>query len=53
MVGTCEVRAARKIQQRLLDEFPDLDLTILGLFCFESFDYEKLKAETKRLFGLT
>jgi coenzyme F420-reducing hydrogenase beta subunit len=53
MVGTaCEVRAARKIQLSLLDEFPDLDLTILGLFCFESFDYEELKAETKRLLGV-
>ena len=53
MVGTaCEVRAARKIQLSLLDEFPDLDLTIVGLFCFESFDYEKLKAETKRLLGV-
>ena len=50
MVGTaCEVRAARKIQQSLLPNFPDLDLTILGLFCFEAFDYEKLKKETKRL----
>jgi coenzyme F420 hydrogenase subunit beta len=50
IVGTaCEVRAARKIQQILLDEFPDLELTIIGLFCFEAFDYEKLKDETQRL----
>jgi coenzyme F420-reducing hydrogenase beta subunit len=53
MVGTaCEVRAARKIQEKLLDEFPDLDLNIIGLFCFEAFDYEKLKAETQRLMGV-
>jgi coenzyme F420-reducing hydrogenase beta subunit len=53
MVGTaCEVRAARKIQLSLLNDFPDLDLTIVGLFCFESFDYEDLKAETKRLLGV-
>src|SRR3990170_5989087 len=53
IVGTaCEVRAARKIQQDLLADFPDLDLTILGLFCFEAFDYEKLKAETQRLLGV-
>jgi coenzyme F420-reducing hydrogenase beta subunit len=53
IVGTaCEVRAARKIQERLLDEFPDLDLTIIGLFCFEAFDYEKLKEETQRLLSV-
>ena len=53
MVGTaCEVRAARKIQEKLLDEYPDVDLTIVGLFCFEAFDYEKLKAETQRLMGV-
>ena len=53
IVGTaCEVRAARKIQQILLQDFPDLELTIIGLFCFEAFDYEKLKEETRRLLGV-
>jgi coenzyme F420-reducing hydrogenase beta subunit len=50
VVGTaCEVRAARKIQQIVLEEYPDVKITIIGLFCFEAFDYEKLKEETKRL----
>lgn len=50
VVGTpCQARAARKIQQVLSQEHPDLDITIIGLFCFESFDYERLKAETARL----
>jgi coenzyme F420-reducing hydrogenase beta subunit len=53
VVGTaCEVRAARKIQQIVLKEFPDVEITIIGLFCFEAFDYEKLKEETKRLLGV-
>ena len=53
MVGTaCEIRSARKIQDILLKEYPDLDLTLIGLFCFEAFDYEKLKAETRRLMGV-
>lgn len=53
IVGTaCEVRAARQIQQILLHDFPDLKLTIIGLFCFEAFDYEKLKEETQRLLGV-
>ena len=45
----CEVRAARRIQQILLREHPDIKLTIIGLFCFECFDYHKLKEETARL----
>ena len=53
IVGTaCEVRAARKIQQILLHDFPDLKLTMVGLFCFEAFDYEKLKEETRRLLNV-
>jgi len=55
VVGTpCEVRAVRKIQQQwdLEREFPGVEITILGLFCFESFDYEGLKEETKRKFGI-
>jgi coenzyme F420-reducing hydrogenase beta subunit len=53
VVGTaCEVRAARKIQQIVLNEFPDVEITIIGLFCFEAFDYEKLKKETQRLLGV-
>jgi coenzyme F420-reducing hydrogenase beta subunit/ferredoxin len=53
VVGTaCEVRAARKIQQVVLKEFPDVETTIIGLFCFEAFDYDKLKEETKRLLGV-
>jgi coenzyme F420-reducing hydrogenase beta subunit/ferredoxin len=53
VVGTaCEVRAARKIQQIVLKEHPDVEITIIGLFCFEAFDYEKLKEETKRLLGV-
>jgi coenzyme F420-reducing hydrogenase beta subunit len=53
IVGTpCEVRTARKIQQQLLIEHPSLEITIVGLFCFEAFDYDKLKEETERLLGV-
>ena len=53
VVGTpCEVRAIRKIQQAWLDAYPDLKLTVIGLFCFEAFDYEKLKEATKRLMNV-
>jgi len=55
VVGTpCEVRAVRKIQQQwdLEQELPGTEITLLGLFCFESFDYEGLKEDTKRKFGV-
>jgi coenzyme F420 hydrogenase subunit beta len=53
VVGTpCEVRAARRIQRVLLETCPDLELTIIGLFCYEDFDYNKLKEETKRLLNV-
>jgi len=53
VVGTpCQARAARKIQQTLQQEYQDLDMTIIGLFCYEAFDYDKLKEETKRLLGI-
>lgn len=49
VVGTpCEVRAARKIQQTMLTTYPDLQLTIVGLFCFEAFDYDKLKVAVQK-----
>jgi coenzyme F420-reducing hydrogenase beta subunit len=53
IVGTpCEVRAVREIQQTLLRDFPTVEITILGLFCYEAFVYEKLKEETKKLLGV-
>jgi coenzyme F420-reducing hydrogenase beta subunit len=55
VVGTpCEVRAVRKLQQLwdLEQEYPGTEITILGLFCFESFGYDGLKAYTKRTFGV-
>ncbi len=57
VVGTpCEVRAVRKLQmrQQLGDDAGDggVDVTLLGLFCFESFDYEGLKEFTRTRFGI-
>lgn len=53
LVGTpCEVRGARKIQQALLEKYPDLKLTIIGLFCFEAFDYDKLKEQAQKIMGI-
>jgi coenzyme F420 hydrogenase subunit beta len=50
LVGTpCQVRATRIIQKILLNEYADLELFIIGLFCFECFEYKKLKEETARL----
>jgi coenzyme F420 hydrogenase subunit beta len=53
IVGTpCEVRAVREIQQTLLHDFPTLQVTVLGLFCYEAFIHEKLREETRKLLGV-
>ncbi|HUU89059.1 MAG TPA: Coenzyme F420 hydrogenase/dehydrogenase, beta subunit C-terminal domain [Candidatus Glassbacteria bacterium] len=53
IVGTpCEVRTARKIQLQLENKYPELKIIIIGLFCFEAFDYEKLKEETKKILNI-
>lgn len=53
LVGTaCQIRAARRLQKILLRKHPDLELTLIGLFCYEIFDYKKLKEETQRLLGV-
>lgn len=53
VVGTpCQSRAARKIQQTLQQQYPDLEITIFGLFCYEAFNYDMLKKETKRLLNV-
>ena len=50
LVGTpCQIRAARKLQDVMLKNVPQVDLTLIGLFCMESFDYGKLKDKVKEL----
>jgi coenzyme F420-reducing hydrogenase beta subunit len=53
LVGTpCEVRAARRIQQTLSPKSPDLQIVTVGLFCFEAFDYDKLKVAVTNILGI-
>lgn len=50
VVGTpCQVRAVRKMQNQgyLKEEFPDAEIILLGLFCFESFDHRDLRDRIK------
>lgn len=47
----CEVGAARRLQQSLRSDAPDVDITIIGLFCLEAFSRKKLKTELKKLTG--
>jgi coenzyme F420-reducing hydrogenase beta subunit len=50
IVGTpCEIRATRKIQSVLLKEVPQIEITTIGLFCFENFYHDKLAKKTKEL----
>ncbi|MEA2032425.1 MAG: Coenzyme F420 hydrogenase/dehydrogenase, beta subunit C-terminal domain [Euryarchaeota archaeon] len=53
IVGTpCEIRAVRKIQSVLLKEVPQIEITSIGLFCFESFYHDKFVSKTRELFGI-
>ncbi|MCX8150408.1 MAG: Coenzyme F420 hydrogenase/dehydrogenase, beta subunit C-terminal domain [Candidatus Bathyarchaeota archaeon] len=47
----CQVQAARKLQQALRRSNPDVEITLIGLFCFEAFTPEKLKTEVQKLTG--
>jgi coenzyme F420-reducing hydrogenase beta subunit len=44
----CEAKAARKIQQNA----EDCEITIIGLFCFEAFNAERIKDNVKCLLGV-
>jgi coenzyme F420-reducing hydrogenase beta subunit/ferredoxin len=55
VVGTpCQIRAVRKLQRQgyFNEKFPDAQIFLIGLFCFESFDYESLKSRIRDLFGI-
>lgn len=55
IVGTpCQVRAVRKVQKQgyLKEEFPDAEIVLLGLFCFESFDQRDLRDLIKGKLGI-
>jgi len=55
VVGTpCQIRVARKLELEgyLRDRFPDAEITLIGLFCFESFDRLGLKDHIHDVFGI-
>jgi coenzyme F420-reducing hydrogenase beta subunit len=55
VVGTpCQIRVIRKLQHKgyFDNEFADAEIFLLGLFCFESFDYRDLRTHTKELLGI-
>ncbi|MDQ1260866.1 MAG: hypothetical protein QG575_47 [Euryarchaeota archaeon] len=55
VVGTpCQIRTVRKLQRQgyFNEKFPDAEIFLIGLFCFESFNYESLKSRIAELFGI-
>ena len=48
----CEAKAARNIQQTLKRNSSNVDVTIIGLFCFEAFNGTKLKEEIQTCLGV-
>ncbi len=55
VVGTpCQIRSLRKLQNTgYFDEkYPGTEIIAVGLFCFESFDYSRLREHAARLWGI-
>jgi len=55
VVGTpCQIRVVRKLERQgyFARRFPDAKIYLIGLFCFESFDYARLKCHINGLFGV-
>lgn len=48
----CQAVAARKIMQSLKQQYPELEISIVGLFCFEAFDVAKLREEVKQVLNV-
>jgi coenzyme F420-reducing hydrogenase beta subunit len=48
----CQAGAAKNMQQTLKRDHPEIEVTVIGLFCFEAFNYTKLKQETQRILGV-
>ena len=44
--------SCQKNPTEILSKYPDLELTLIGLFCFEEFNYYNLKEETKKLMNV-
>lgn len=53
VVGTgCEITGIRKIQKFLLKNLPKIELTLIGLFCMESFKYPELRSLIQNILGV-
>lgn len=55
IVGTpCQIRAVRKIQKQgsLNGELVKAEITLIGLFCFESFDHRDLRERIIEIMGI-
>jgi coenzyme F420 hydrogenase subunit beta len=48
----CQARTVRKMEPTLKQQFPGLEITVIGLFCFEAFNAVKLKEEANRVLKL-
>ena len=55
VVGTpCQIRVVRKLQSYgyFAENYPNAEIYLIGLFCFESFDYVALNRHIRELFGI-
>ncbi|MCS4541234.1 MAG: Coenzyme F420 hydrogenase/dehydrogenase, beta subunit C-terminal domain [Euryarchaeota archaeon] len=53
LVGTgCQISGSRNLQLNFFKKFDGIDITTIGLFCYENFVYEKLRTKVKNLFNI-
>lgn len=53
IVGTgCQIAGTRKLEKNFLSIMPKVDLTLIGLFCYENFPYSRLKEILEDRMGL-
>jgi len=53
IVGTgCQVTGMRRLERSLLSSVPKVELTLIGLFCYENFPYSTLKRIIEERFQL-
>jgi coenzyme F420 hydrogenase subunit beta len=53
LVGTgCQNVAVRRLEHGSLKNVPNIDISLIGLFCYENFPYDDLKESFHDLFGV-
>lgn len=53
IVGTgCQIAGLRKIERRVLNRFPNINMLLIGLFCYENFPKSDFRKAIEEKFGI-